>query len=315
METVKVKYQLSKDAVLAELKKTGVNLPFDQVESIDFRQLSEDDRNLLLSVGEFHQNGLTIKFPVDGVGVDNLISSVNKRINMAIEQNKKVYKEIIEGKNGFLEYWVLSDLRCHVIKNRSELPTIIKNISWSLSDSENKELQVYLENILETQRNEENRKRIEKEEKEALQKKQEEARIAKNNERNERNKQWGLENGSELLKARIRNGFYYKDLLEEEWIAANIPSGWSLGKQYSGLLNYTTPNLDEIQEFEYWKNNSNIENVRIVSAEIEDDDTTVFHLLQAEFKNFPFDNRTFIYLEIGQEDVEVDSEEEYAYED
>lgn len=78
-----------------------------------------------------------------------------------------------------------------------------------------------------------------KEEEEKAKKEAEKAEMAK----------WALENGSDLLKARIEGGFDWLSLAEDEWLKNNMPASF----QYSYIYSHTDTSAPDLEEIKIYK--------------------------------------------------------------
>lgn len=118
---------------------------------------------------------------------------------------------------------------------------------------------------------------------------------------------WALANGSELLKARIEEGFNWFDLANTEYIKSQMPEGFTLLANYDKIWDLGNPNLSTIIKFKAAKENEKLLNTTLKKAQLfdeEDGTTTVYYLIVAEVEKFDKSGTVEVEYEISKETKE-----------
>lgn len=320
ISTKRIKEAIAEGIILPEILNLDVNL----------EELSKEDRELLSRNVEFigSKNLFTAEYISENGNKHTLFSDSEKIEGILSEMRKyetirkeKIEKEKIEKKikdeiddilenvdsfvkvsrSGYYLYFKC-DAKDHAFKTFNIENTSVNDLLDYVKSPLFLEKIKEVESVFKTTQEKQNKEFEKNEEKNKLKEiKKEELR------------KWGLDNGSDLLKARIEENFNWQELANDEYFQSICPENFQLHEEcddYDECWNYNNPTLEHINALREAKKIELFTKVYLRKCKkVDDYSKTFFYFVVAEIQSF---DTTFSYIvskELGSETIYFEEEE------
>ena len=339
---MKLYFKLSGKAQLEALQN-GIEAKKNQVIEIDLTTISENKRKALSVMCLIYKDDLFFTFPYHSVNESkiengdfwgscgelnslNAISEIESLYEAKKENEAKIEAEnkakeqvekILNNINGFVQIEAIDKggiyFKCEPSAHKSAQS---QSLSFSAIGVKNDYVEIlkyiqspdfveYLQKVETKFKNAQEVAAYEYNKKEEARHKQELI--------NEKLKKWGMQHGSELLKARIEENFnYYNLALNEyytsiinEYYTSIIPDGYSKHEDdFDSCWDYNNPTIEHIQLLREARKNKVFESVKLRKCRKQENDTKIFYyFIVATVKSFLGDSTFEVLKEIDKEEI------------
>lgn len=256
---MKISYQLSETAIKQQLKQ-GKELTAEQTVDVDFSQIDEADRDLLISYGHLYSARQEIKISTvypDEPGLEGLIDALQAaeaekeeraRKQKLLDEVDRLIKQMndnfpdVSGKRVYSSFSGGYNIEVTYGKDSGDYIALLDENTESADDLI-EAVRVDLEGVF-----------VEAQQKlEAIQAekvKQEQKRLRQEQEL----LSWAEQHGSELLQKQIANDFDWKRRARTEYLDSIQPDGWIELSEYLRKYPVASPDQEEMEAFEQAKN-------------------------------------------------------------